>query len=57
MPASLLHSQFAALEEPDADERPITVSIVPRPREILAQVLAALDAGAESRVRAPPRAT
>ena len=35
MPASLLDSQFAALEEPTADERPITVSIVPHPRDIV----------------------
>ena len=27
MPPTLLHSQFAALEEPDVDEMPITVSI------------------------------
>lgn len=26
MPASLLHSQFQALEEPDADERPVVVA-------------------------------
>jgi gluconokinase len=45
MPPSLLHSQFAALEEPGADENPITISIEPRPREIVAQILSALDAG------------
>src|ERR1700686_1820565 len=33
MPASLLDSQFAALEEPAADERPTVVSIAPHPRE------------------------
>jgi gluconokinase len=43
MPPSLLHSQFAALEEPGADEMPITVSIEPQPREIVDQVLAALN--------------
>jgi len=42
MPASLLHSQFAALEEPGPDESPIVVSVEPRPHEIVAQVLAAL---------------
>jgi gluconokinase len=42
MPASLLHSQFAALEEPDADENPIIVSIAPRPSEIVAQIVSAL---------------
>jgi gluconokinase len=42
MPASLLHSQFVALEEPYADEDPITVSIAPRPNEIVGQILSAL---------------
>jgi gluconokinase len=45
MPPSLLHSQFASLEEPVADENPITISIEPRPSEIVAQILLALDAG------------
>jgi gluconokinase len=35
MPASLLDSQFKTLEEPAADEHPITVSIAPHPREIV----------------------
>jgi gluconokinase len=42
MPASLLHSQFEALEEPGRDENPITVSIEPRPGQIVMQILAAL---------------
>jgi len=42
MPPSLLHSQFAALEEPGPDENPITISIAPRPSEIVAQILSAL---------------
>jgi gluconokinase len=42
MPRSLLHSQFEALEEPGADENPITVSIAPVPREIVAQISSAL---------------
>jgi len=42
MPASLLKSQFEALEEPGDDEHPITVSIEPSPREIVAQIIAAL---------------
>jgi gluconokinase len=42
MPTKLLHSQFVALEEPGADERPIIVSIGPQPREIVAQIMAAL---------------
>lgn len=43
MPASLLDSQFAELEEPQADETPIVVSIVPHPRAIVETVMAALD--------------
>jgi len=43
MPESLLHSQFEALEEPGPDERPIVASIVPKPREIVAQILPALN--------------
>jgi gluconokinase len=42
MPRSLLHSQFEALEESGPDETPITVSIEPQPREVVAQVLSAL---------------
>lgn len=42
MPPSLLESQFEALEEPGADENTIVTSIAPRPREIVAQILAAL---------------
>jgi gluconokinase len=38
MPPSLLESQFKALEEPQEDERPIVVSIVPHPREIVEQI-------------------
>ena len=43
MPRSLLHSQFEALEEPGLDENPIIVSIEPQPREIVAQILSALN--------------
>jgi gluconokinase len=43
MPRSLLHSQFQALEEPGADENPIIVSIEPQPREIVAQILSAMN--------------
>jgi gluconokinase len=42
MPASLLASQFAALEEPTPDERPIVVSIAPHPREIVDDIVAKL---------------
>jgi gluconokinase len=43
MPASLLDSQFAALEEPAADEHPIVVSIAPHPREIVDAIVKKLD--------------
>ena len=42
MPPALLHSQFEALEEPGADEHPLTISIEPRPREIVEQIATAL---------------
>jgi hypothetical protein len=40
---ALLHSQFEALEEPGLDEKPITISIEPKPREIVAQILSAMN--------------
>src|SRR5690242_5817712 len=43
MPPQLLDSQFAALEEPGVAERPIAVSIAPRPREIVDDILSRLD--------------
>jgi gluconokinase len=43
MPPKLLDSQFAALEEPKADERPITVSVVPHPREIVETIAGKLN--------------
>jgi len=46
MPASLLDSQFAALEEPMPDERPIVVSVVPHPRQIVDAIVQKLDIGA-----------
>ncbi len=42
MPPGLLDSQFAALEEPGPDERPIIVSIAPGPEAIIAATRAAL---------------
>jgi gluconokinase len=39
MPASLLDSQFAALEPPTSDERPIVVSIEPHPRQIVDAII------------------
>jgi gluconokinase len=43
MPSKLLDSQFAALEEPGVDERPITVSVVPHPREIVETIVGKLN--------------
>jgi gluconokinase len=48
MPASLLDSQFAALEEPTADERPVTVSVAPHPRDIVDAIVAKLGISAEA---------
>ena len=42
MPKALLDSQFAALEEPRADERPIVISIAPHPREIVDAIVSQL---------------
>ena len=42
MPTALLDSQFAALEEPQADERPIVVSIAPHPRDMVEQIVSEL---------------
>lgn len=39
MPAGLLESQFAALEEPTADEHPLVVSIDRRPKAIVDELL------------------
>ena len=43
MPPALLDSQFAALEEPTADERPITILVAPHPREIVETIVAKLN--------------
>jgi gluconokinase len=47
MPTSLLDSQFAALEEPTADEHPIVVSIAPHPRQIVDAIVQKLDPAAD----------
>jgi len=54
MPASLLDSQFAALEEPTADERPIVVSIAPHPREIVDAIVRKLDVAEAADAAAKP---
>jgi gluconokinase len=43
---SLLDSQFAILEEPQPDEHPIVVSIIPHPREIVEEIVNKLGKGA-----------
>lgn len=43
MPPELLSSQFAALEEPTADEHPITIAIDRSPEEQINAIVAALD--------------
>ena len=45
MPATLLHSQFEALEEPGEDERPLTISITERPTEIVSRIVRELGVG------------
>lgn len=42
MPPALLDSQFATLEEPGADERPLAVPISARPGEVVEFILAQL---------------
>ncbi len=51
MPPSLLHSQFEALEAPGQDEHPVTVSIAPTPREIVARIVRSLDVSGGRTVR------
>jgi len=53
MPQSLLHSQFEALEKPGSDENPVTVSIAPAPRQIVARIVSSLDLSADATRRAP----
>jgi gluconokinase len=42
MPPGLLKSQFAALEEPGPEEKPITVAIDPPPEAIVGEIVASL---------------
>jgi len=57
MPPELLDSQFKALEEPTADERPIVVSIAPHPSEIVETIVQRLgiDKAAAVDVTGSPR--
>jgi len=43
MPPALLESQFAALEEPTPEERPVVVPIDEPPNELAERIIAALD--------------
>jgi gluconokinase len=52
MPPELLDSQFAALEEPQPDERPIVVSVAPHPREIVETIVKKLGIGERTTVGA-----
>lgn len=42
MPASLVDSQFATLEEPGPEERPFTLSVAPQPPDIVDGIVQAL---------------
>jgi carbohydrate kinase (thermoresistant glucokinase family) len=42
MAPSLIESQFKALEEPQADEHPVVISIIPHPREIVENIVQGL---------------
>ena len=44
MPASLLDTQLATLEEPGADEAAVTIEMGPPPDEVVTNVLKALAA-------------
>jgi len=44
MPVGLLDSQFATLQEPTADEHPITVDVGGRPTEIVGEIVRELEA-------------
>jgi carbohydrate kinase (thermoresistant glucokinase family) len=48
MPLGLLDSQFATLEEPGADERPIVVEIAGNPAEIVAAIIRQLGAAPQA---------
>ena len=43
MPPALLESQFAALEEPTPEERPVVVPIAEPPQRLAERIIAALD--------------
>ena len=43
MPASLVHSQFEALEEPGPEERAIVVDVAPPPHDVVRAIVERLD--------------
>jgi len=43
MPLALLDSQFATLQEPTPDERPLTVDVGGRPAEIVTEIVRQLE--------------
>ncbi|WP_375459050.1 gluconokinase, partial [uncultured Enterovirga sp.] len=43
MPPGLLESQFATLEPPGPEERPITISVEPHPNDVVTNIVAALE--------------
>jgi carbohydrate kinase (thermoresistant glucokinase family) len=53
MPPALLDSQFRALQEPGADERPIVVSVVPHPREIVDNIATQLNITPDAALTGP----
>ena len=59
MPASLMASQFATLEEPGPDERPVTVSVAHPPPEIVDAIVRELAQamGGDVRVTSAPTGT
>jgi len=54
MPTALLDNQFATLEEPSADERPITVDVGETPFRIVREIMDRLAAGNGSLTVAAP---
>jgi carbohydrate kinase (thermoresistant glucokinase family) len=54
MPPSLLDNQFATLEEPSADERPIVVDVGETPFRIVEEIMRRLAAGTDSLTSVAP---
>ncbi len=54
MPPALLDTQFATLEVPGPEERPITVSIEPPAREVVSAIVSAVEAEVGGSIPADP---